>query len=87
VLVSYSLACTTYEDPKKGEVVKAFLSYIASERARTRGEAAGSAPISAALRSEVEASIEKIGAAPSLTPGSWVRAATCTVAARTARTS
>ena len=63
VLVSYSLACTTYEDPKKGELVKAFLSYVASEQGQQAAAgSAGSAPISAALRTEVLASIEKIGA-------------------------
>jgi phosphate transport system substrate-binding protein len=63
VLVSYSLACTTYEDEGKAELVQAFLSYIASaDGQQAAAEAAGSAPISSALRTEVLASIEKIGA-------------------------
>ena len=62
VLVSYSLACTTYEDEKQGALVKAFLGYIASEQGQqAAAKAAGSAPISAGLREEVVASIEKIG--------------------------
>ncbi len=62
VLVSYSLACTKYEDAKQGELVKAFLTYIASEDGQKAAEAAaGSAPISDELRTEVESSIEAIG--------------------------
>ncbi len=63
ILVSYSLACTQYEDKAKGDVVKGFLSYIASAEGQdAAAKAAGSAPISDALRTEVQASIEKIGA-------------------------
>ena len=40
VLISYSLACTTYEDPADAELVKAFLGYIASAEGQ---EAAASA--------------------------------------------
>lgn len=61
ILVSYSLACTRYKDPNKGQLVKAFLTYIASEPGqRAAAGAAGSAPISATLRAEVLASIERI---------------------------
>jgi phosphate transport system substrate-binding protein len=64
VLVSYSIACTKYEDAAQGELVKGFLSYIASEEGQAAAaESAGSAPISEDLRTEVLASIEKIGAA------------------------
>ncbi len=63
VLVSYGLVCTSYEDAGKGEVVKAFLSYIASEDGQqAAAKTAGSAPLSESLRSEVQAAIEKIGA-------------------------
>ncbi len=61
VLVSYSLACTEYEDPAEAELVKAFLGYVASEQGQTAAaEAAGAAPISDALRAEVESVIESI---------------------------
>jgi phosphate transport system substrate-binding protein len=64
VLVSYSLACTEYEEAEKNELVKAFLGYIASEEGQaTAAENAGSAPISEALRTEVVSSIEAIGGA------------------------
>ena len=64
VLVSYSLACTKYTDPAKGALVKAFLTYAASEAGQQKAaENAGSAPITAELRTEVQASIDKIDAA------------------------
>ncbi|CAA9386161.1 MAG: Phosphate ABC transporter, periplasmic phosphate-binding protein PstS [uncultured Quadrisphaera sp.] len=64
VLVSYTIACTTYEDAEEAERVKAFLTYIASEEGQTAAaENAGSAPISADLRTQVETSIESITAA------------------------
>ena len=64
VLVSYSLACTQYTDAAKGELVKAFLTYAASEEGQdAAAENAGSAPITDALRTEVQASIDAIGAA------------------------
>ena len=63
VLVSYLLACTTYEDAAEGDVVKGFLEYIASEDGQAAAqEAAGSAPISEGLRTDALAVIEQIGA-------------------------
>jgi phosphate transport system substrate-binding protein len=63
VLVSYSLACQSYDDAKQGELVKAFLSYIASQDGQAAAaKAAGSAPISDKLRTDALAIIEKIGA-------------------------
>ena len=64
VLVSYSLACTKYADAAKGELVKGFLTYIASKEGQeAAAENAGSAPISDELRTKVESSIEAIGGA------------------------
>jgi len=61
VLVSYTIVCTNYADAAKGDVVKAFVSYIASAEGQdAASQAAGSAPISDALRTDVEASIESI---------------------------
>jgi len=63
VLVSYSLACQSYDDPKQAELVKAYFTYIASEEGQAAAaKAAGSAPISDKLRTDALAIIEKIGA-------------------------
>jgi phosphate transport system substrate-binding protein len=63
VLISYSLACTSYEDPADAELVKAFLGYIASaEGQEAAASAAGAAPISDDLRADVEAALETITA-------------------------
>ena len=63
VLVSYQLACKTYEDAAQGALVKAFLAYAASEDGQAAAsEAAGSAPISDTIRTDATAQIEQIGA-------------------------
>ncbi|WP_374191689.1 phosphate ABC transporter substrate-binding protein PstS [Herbiconiux sp. SYSU D00978] len=61
VLVSYLIACEQYEDANTAEVVKAYLSYIASEEGQqAAADNAGSAPISDTLRTDVEAALELI---------------------------
>ena len=61
VLVSYTLACTTYEDPAQAALVKEFLAYVASSSGqRAAAEAAGAAPLSSSLRPDVQAAIESI---------------------------
>ena len=63
VLVSYQLACKTYDDAAQGALVKAFLTYAASEDGQAAAsEAAGSAPISDTIRTDATAQIEQIGA-------------------------
>ena len=63
VLVSYSLACKTYEDTAQGDLVKGFLSYAVSDDGQAASaESAGSAPISDTLRTDAEAQIEQINA-------------------------
>ena len=63
MLVSYTLACTQYEDAAQGELVKAFLEYIASaEGQQAAAEEAGSAPISDACAHEVSPAIDAIAA-------------------------
>lgn len=63
VLVSYQLACTTYEDPETAELVKAFFGYIASEEGQqAAAEAAGSAPASSTLLEQANQAIEAISA-------------------------
>lgn len=61
VLVSYTVACTAYASAADAELVGAFLAYVASEAGQgTSAEAAGSAPISEALREQVLALVEAI---------------------------
>lgn len=61
VLVSYAIACAEYQDEKQGELVKAYLTYIASEEGQqAAAEAAGSAPLSSKLSEQVKASIDAI---------------------------
>jgi phosphate transport system substrate-binding protein len=61
VLISYLVGCEEYVDAAQGALVKAYFSYIASaEGQNAAAEAAGSAPISAQLRGQVEAAIALI---------------------------
>lgn len=61
VLVSYTIVCLNYDDANQGDLVKAFVGYMASEEGQAQAEqAAGSAPISDELRSGVEAALEAI---------------------------
>ncbi|CAG7603971.1 phosphate ABC transporter substrate-binding protein PstS [Leucobacter soli] len=61
VLVSYLIGCESYADAANAELVKAYFSYIVSEEGQqTAAEAAGSAPISADLRSKIEPAIAAI---------------------------
>ena len=61
VLVSYLIACQEYAEPENVELVKSYLSYIASAEGQdVAAEAAGSAPISDSLREQVVAAIDSI---------------------------
>jgi len=61
LLVSYIVVCSKYSDAEKGKLVKAYVSYIASEDGqKVAAEEAGSAPISDALRSDVDAAVKAI---------------------------
>ncbi len=63
VLVSYSLACTTYADESTAELVKGFLSYVVSEEGQdAASQAAGSAPLSDTIRDAILPGIESISA-------------------------
>jgi len=63
VLVSYSVACATYDDQATADLVKGFLGYVLSEEGQTAAaEAAGSAPLDAELRSQVLPVVESIAA-------------------------
>jgi phosphate transport system substrate-binding protein len=62
VLISYQLACTQYDDADKGALVKAFFSHLISPDGQTAAqEAAGSAPLSDALRQKFQPAVDAIG--------------------------
>lgn len=66
VLISYSIACSTYDNQSDVDNVKAFLTYVASTEGQERAadpSVAGSAPISDALRTKVQAAIDGISLA------------------------
>lgn len=61
VLISYSLACTEYQDESEATLVEAFLTYVASEEGQQAAAgAAGSAPISEEMRSNVMEIVDAI---------------------------
>ena len=63
-LVSYHIVCLEYEDQETADLVKAFETYVASPAGQdASAEAAGSAPISDEIRTQVMASIDAISAA------------------------
>ena len=63
VLVSYAMACTEYESADDAKVVAGFLQYVVSEEGQqAAAENAGSAPLSDAVRQEVEPIVATIGA-------------------------
>ena len=56
VLVSYAIVCNEYADAAQGELVKAYIEYIASAAGQTVAEeAAGVAPLTAELEANVAA--------------------------------
>ena len=60
-LVSYLIACEQYEDTNVAELVKEYLTYIASaEGQEAAADNAGSAPISDSLREQVQDAIDLI---------------------------
>lgn len=62
VLVSYQIACQKYENADEAELVKAWLTYVASaEGQKASEEAAGSAPLSESFSAKVQAAIDTIG--------------------------
>jgi phosphate transport system substrate-binding protein len=61
VLVSYIIGCQQYADSENVELVKSYFSYMASPEGQdVAAEAAGSAPISDALREQITAAIDSI---------------------------
>ncbi len=60
-LVTYEIVCSTYQDPKKAEAVKAFLAHFASDGVQKALEKEGYAPLPGDVATKVEAAIEAIG--------------------------
>ncbi|AXT86082.1 phosphate ABC transporter substrate-binding protein PstS [Aeromicrobium sp. A1-2] len=64
VLASYQIACQTYDDKATADLVKAWLTYIASSDGQSAaGDSAGSAPLTSDFGTKVQAAIETISAA------------------------
>src|SRR3954447_697434 len=63
VLVSYAMACTTYDDPAQAALVKGYLDYVISaEGQQAAAQNAGSAPITDAVRSKIQPAVDAIAA-------------------------
>lgn len=63
VLVTYNMACTTYDSADQAELVKAYLDYMISpEGQQAAAENAGSAPISDGLRQQLQTAVDAISA-------------------------
>jgi len=60
ILVSYLAVCDTYDSQEKADLVKAYATYVAGDGQAQAATAAGSAPISDALRTDVLAAIDAI---------------------------
>lgn len=61
ILVSYLIGCQEYAESENVELVKSYFSYVASPEGQdVAAEAAGSAPISDALRDQIDAAIDSI---------------------------
>lgn len=63
VLISYLIACQTYEDQNTADLVKGYLTYIVSDEGQqAAAETAGSAPLSDTLQEEAQGIVEGIKA-------------------------
>lgn len=64
ILVSYQVACSTYEDAETAKLVRGWLDYATSQDGQSKSAAgAGSAPISAELSDKINGIVAKIGKA------------------------
>jgi phosphate transport system substrate-binding protein len=64
VLVSYVIACPTYQDQAKAALVKSYLSYVVSPQGQqAAAKAAGSSPLSSTLSTEAVKQVSAIKAA------------------------
>ncbi|SET83212.1 phosphate ABC transporter substrate-binding protein PstS [Geodermatophilus poikilotrophus] len=63
VLVSYHIGCIQYDDQETADLVKDFIGYVISEDGQqAAAEAAGSAPISDALREQAQTAVDAVTA-------------------------
>jgi phosphate transport system substrate-binding protein len=63
VLVSYVIACPTYADQAKADLVKGYLTYVVSDDGQAAAaKTAGSAPLSTDFSKDAVAAVEKIAA-------------------------
>ena len=63
VLLSYLIACQTYEDQAEADLVKGYLSYIVSDEGQAAAsEEAGSAPLSASVAEKAQSIVDAISA-------------------------
>lgn len=63
ILVSYLAVCDTYDTTAQADLVKGFLTYVISSEGQAQAaSAAGSAPISEALRTEAQSAVDSITA-------------------------
>lgn len=63
VLVSYQIACQSYDDKAQAELAKAWLSYVTStEGQQASATDAGSAPLSESISEKVKTAVESISA-------------------------
>jgi phosphate transport system substrate-binding protein len=63
VLVSYHIGCIAYDDQEKAGLIKDFMGYVISEEGQqAAAQAAGSAPISDALREQAQTAVDAITA-------------------------
>lgn len=61
VLVSYHLVCSSYKDQETVDMVKAWEKFVVSEKGqKSAADSAGSAPLSADLRKQIETVIDSI---------------------------
>lgn len=64
ILVSYQLACSSYESESTADLVRAWLDYVASEEGqKLSADGSGSAPLSASVRQDIQHIAETISAA------------------------
>ena len=63
VLLSYLIACQTYEDQAEADLVKGYLSYIVSDEGQAAAsEEAGSAPLAASVAEQAQSIVDAISA-------------------------
>ena len=63
VLLSYLIACQTYEDQAEADLVKGYLSYIVSDEGQAAAsQEAGSAPLAASIAEKAQSIVDAISA-------------------------